>query len=137
MKVHRERLREAGFQLFRLPRQLDYGDPKSQGWAEFFDWGRRPFRSRRFRSAGIVYAIRIILKQHLRKYILDTNSLVRSRVSRIEATASLPMRTRSPAGSTFASAVASTRRCNTWRAAMKPGRGDQSSTFFGRLHVFN
>ena len=56
--------------------------------AEFFDWGRRRF-DQKIPLSEIVYAI-IILKQHLRKYILD-NGLVEAAFPRIEGDYVLPM----------------------------------------------
>jgi hypothetical protein len=88
VKVPREELEKRVFQLFHhLGNWI--GEPKSQRVeVEFFDWGRRRF-DQGIPLSEIVYAI-IILKQHLRRYILD-NGLVDAAFPRIDGDYVLPM----------------------------------------------
>jgi hypothetical protein len=63
------------------------GDPK-YGQAEFVEWGRRRF-DQGITLSEIVYAI-IILKRHMRRYIVD-NGLVDASFPRVESDYVLPM----------------------------------------------
>jgi hypothetical protein len=77
--------------IFQLLHQLGdwIGDPRSERVrAEFNDWGRRRF-DQGIPLSELIYAI-IVLKQHLRRYIID-NGLVETAFPRVDGDYVLPM----------------------------------------------